>query len=51
MEDFKSQRGINREILLNRSLFESKIDLVKPVNETESANLPKPNKIIDRPVF
>jgi len=51
MEDFKSNRGKDREILLKRSLFESKIDLLKPVSDSESASLPKPDKIIDRPVF
>ena len=51
LEDFKSQRGKDREILINRNFFQSKIDLVKPVNETESASLPKPTKITDRPVF
>jgi cytoskeletal protein RodZ len=51
MEDFKSHRGKDREILITRALFESKIDLVQPVTEAEIKSFPQPKKIIDRPVF
>lgn len=51
VEEFKNNRGTNREVLISRSYLMSNLAWLQPATDEEKASLPQNLKILDRPVF